>query len=195
VVIQGSSGEMASLFSLSDGTILLRPHRPEDCDGMYAAVTESIPEISPWLPWCHAGYSRDETAGFIKLTGEAWADHSHYPFAILAVTGGAFLGGIAINHIAKPNRLANVGYWVRTSRTRQGIASAAVRLVSRYAFSTLGLTRLEIACIPTNISSRRVAERVGAKFEAVARNRLVMHGVAYAAALYSLLPEDMVQNH
>jgi RimJ/RimL family protein N-acetyltransferase len=182
------------LFSLSDGTVLLRPHRLEDCDAMYAAVTESIPEISRWLPWCHAGYSRDETAGFIKLAGAAWDDLIHYPFAVLAAKDGAFLGGIAINHIAKPNRLANLGYWVRTSRTRQGIASAAVRLVSQHAFGTLGLTRLEIACIPTNTSSRRVAEKVGAKFEAVARNRLVMHGVAYAAALYSLLPEDMVKS-
>ena len=185
---------MTPLVSLSDGTILLRPHRPEDCDAMYAAVTESVPEISPWLPWCHTGYSRDETAGFIKLAGQAWADRSHYPFAILAVTSGAFLGGIAINHIAEPNRLANVGYWVRTSRTRQGIASAAVRLVSQYAFGTLRLTRLEIACIPTNTSSRRVAEKVGARFEAVARNRLVMHGVAHAAALYGLLPEDIAKS-
>jgi ribosomal-protein-serine acetyltransferase len=184
---------MTPLSSLSDGTILLRPHRPDDCDAMYAAVAESIPEISPWLPWCHAGYSRDETADFIRLSGKAWGDHSHYPFAILAVAGGGFLGGIAINHLAKPKRLANVGYWVRTSRTRQGIASAAVRLVSQYAFGTLGLTRLEIACIPTNASSRRVAERVGAKFEAVARNRLVMHGVAYDAALYSLLPDDLTK--
>lgn len=179
------------MFSLSDGTILLRAHRLEDCDAMYAAVTESISELSPWLPWCHAGYSRDETAGFIRLAGEAWEDSSHYPFAIFGATDGAFLGGIAINHIAKPNRLANVGYWVRTSRTRQGIASAAVRLVSQYAFGTLGLTRLEIACIPTNTASRRVAEKVGAKFESIARNRLVMHGVACAAALYSLLPEDI----
>jgi len=189
--IPQSSHSGTSLFSLSDGTVLLRPHQLEDCDAMYAAITESISEISPWLPWCHAGYSRDETAAFIKVAGAAWDDGSHYPFAILAATDGAFLGGIAINHIAKPNHLANVGYWVRTSRTRKGIASAAVRLVSRYAFDTLGLTRLEIACIPTNTASRHVAEKVGAKFEAVARNRLVMHGAAYAAALYSLLPEDM----
>jgi ribosomal-protein-serine acetyltransferase len=185
---------MTLSFSLSDGTILLRPHRLEDCDAMYAAVMESIPEISPWLPWCHAGYSRDETVAFIKVAGAAWDDRSHYPFAILAATDGAFLGGIAINHIAKPNRLANVGYWVRTSRTRQGIASAAVRLVSQYAFGTLGFTRLEIACLPTNTSSRRVAEKVGAKLEAMARNRLVMHGVAYAAAVYSLVPEDMAKS-
>lgn len=182
---------MPALPQLTDGTVLLRPHRPEDCDAMHAAVMESIQEVSLWLPWCHAGYSREEAEGFITLAGEAWQQATQFPFGIFGAENNAFLGGIAINHIVKPNRLGCVGYWVRTSRTKQGIASAAVRLVSQYAFDSLGLTRLEIACIPTNISSRRVAENVGAKFEAVARNRIVMHGTAYDAAVYGLVPEDM----
>jgi ribosomal-protein-serine acetyltransferase len=182
---------MLSLPQLTDGGILLRPHQPEDSEAMHAAVTESIPAVSPWLQWCHAGYSREETDSFIKLAGEAWAYDSHYPFAILAVADGAFLGGTGINHIVKPNRLANVGYWVRTSRTRQGIACAALRLVSQYAFDVLGLTRLEIVCLPSNTFSCRVAEKVGAGFEAIARNRIVMHGTAHNAALYGLVPEDM----
>ena len=185
---------MSALPQLTDGTILLRPHQPEDCEAMYAAVTESIAEVSLWLPWCHTGYAREETARFIALAAEAWTQATQYQFAILAADNIAFLGGISINHIARTNRLGNVGYWVRTSRTRQGIGAAAVRLILRYAFDSLGLTRLEIACIPTNTASRRVAEKVGAKFEAVARNRLVMHGTAYDAAVYGLVPQDMRAN-
>jgi len=182
---------MPAVPELTDGNILVRPHRPEDRDAMFAAVMESISEVSPWLPWCHVGYSREETEGFIELAVAAWTQATHYPFAILDAGTDTFLGGIAINHIARPNRLANVGYWVRTSRTKRGIASAAVRLVAQYAFNFLGLTRLEIACVPANVSSRRVAEKAGARFEAVARNRLVMHGIAYDAALYALVPEDL----
>ena len=182
---------MPVLPQLTDGRILLRPHYPEDCEALHSAVTESIREVSPWLQWCHAGYSHEEAARFIKLAGEAWALQTDYPFAIVAADDGAFLGGIGINHVVKPNRLANVGYWVRTSCTRQGIASAAVRLVAQYAFGALGLTRLEIVCLPTNTFSRRVAEKAGARFEAVSRNRIVMHGIARAAALYGLVPEDM----
>lgn len=182
---------MLPLPQLTDGRILLRPHRPEDCEAMHAAVTESIQEIGPWLQWCHPGYSREETESFVKLARAAWAQDADYPFAILAVEDGAFLGGVGINHIVRPNRLGNVGYWVRTSRTRQGIASAAVRLVSQFAFGPLGLTRLEIVCVPTNALSRRVAEKVGAKFEALSRSRIVMHGIARDAVLYGLLPEDL----
>ena len=182
---------MPALPQLTDARILLRPHRPEDCEALHSAVTESIREVSPWLQWCHAGYSHEEAESFIKLAGEAWAQQTDYPFAIVAADDGAFLGGVGINHIVKANRLANVGYWVRTSRTRQGIASAALRLVAHYAFGPLGLTRLEIVCLPTNTFSRRVAEKTGARFEAVARNRIVMHGIARDAVLYGLVPEDM----
>lgn len=181
----------ASHPQLSDSALLLRPHRPEDVDALYAAVTESVAEVGKWLPWCHAGYARAEAAEFIASVQTAWAEGSHYPFAILDAPTGAFLGGIGINHIAKPNKLANVGYWVRTSRTGRGVAPAAVRLVARFAFEALALTRLEIACIPENHASRRVAEKVGARFEAVCRNRLVMHGRPYDAALYGLIPGDL----
>jgi RimJ/RimL family protein N-acetyltransferase len=86
-----------------------------------------------------------------------------------------------------------VGYWVRTGATRRGIAPQAVRLVARFAFETLQLSRLEIFVRPENIPSRRVAEKVGAKFEAIARNRIVQHGRAYDAALYSLIPSDLTE--
>lgn len=183
---------MPDLPQLTDGRILLRPHRREDCEALHTAVTESVQEAAPWLQWCHPGYSRAEAEAFIRLVGEAWAQRTRYPFAITAAKDGAFLGGIEINQIVKANRLANVGYWIRTSCTRQGIASAALRLAAQYAFGALGLTRLEIVCLPTNLPSRRVAEKAGARFEALSRNRIVMHGIPRDAVVYGLLPQDVV---
>jgi ribosomal-protein-serine acetyltransferase len=177
---------------LQNAKILLRPHEVRDLDPLFAAVLESIAEISPWLPWCHPAFSKDELAGFIEVSRKGWADRSQYQFAIFDAATERALGGISLNHIAKSNRLANMGYWVRTSVTGRGIASEAVKLIAGYGFRELGLTRIEIAAIPQNVASCRVAERVGAKFEAVARNRLVMHGKAHDAALYSLVPGDIV---
>jgi RimJ/RimL family protein N-acetyltransferase len=89
--------------------------------------------------------------------------------------------------------MANIGYWVRTGATKRGVAAGAVRLAAQFGFEDLGLSRIEIAAIPENIPSRRVAEKAGAKLEGIARNRIVMHGQAYPAALYSLLPEDLAR--
>jgi RimJ/RimL family protein N-acetyltransferase len=181
---------MATL--LTDGTISVRPHEPTDADALYSAVKESIKEIGPWLPWCHPGYSMADAHGFIEFSRKGWADSSQFHFVICLVGTTAIVGGISLNHIAKANRLANMGYWVRTGAARRGVATAAARLVARYGFGNLGLTRIEIAAMPENVRSRRVAERLGAKFESLARNRLVMHERAHDAALYSLVPADLV---
>lgn len=36
--------------------IRIRPYRVEDSEAVYAAVRESIPELMPWMPWCHGFY-------------------------------------------------------------------------------------------------------------------------------------------
>jgi RimJ/RimL family protein N-acetyltransferase len=180
-----------SSTALTDGVLMLRPLERDDRDPMYAAVMESIADVSPWLPWCHAGYSIADTESFIESCITAWAQQIHFPFAIFEASTGRYLGGTGVNHIDRQNRQGSVGYWVRTSATRRGIASQAVRLVARFAFETLQLSRLEIFVRPENAPSRRVAEKSGAKLEAMARNRIVQHGRPYDAALYSLIPSDL----
>jgi ribosomal-protein-serine acetyltransferase len=176
---------------LSDDVIVIRPLEASDCAGMYAGVLESIPEVSRWLPWCHPAYSLGEAAAYIGAARQAWAASRHFSFGIFDATNGRYAGSVTINHIIEVNRLANCGYWVRTSCTRRGFATRAVRLAATFAFGTLGLTRLEIAAMPENLASRRVAEKAGARFEAIARNRIVLHGQAHPAAVYSLVPEDL----
>ena len=180
-----------SSTALTDGVLTLRPLQRDDRDLLYAAVMESVAEVSRWLPWCHPGYSIVETESFIESCITAWAQQTHFPFAIFDASTGQYLGGTGVNHIDRQNRQGSVGYWVRTGATRQGIATKAVRLVARFAFETLQLSRLEIFARPDNAASRRVAEKCGAKFEALARNRVVQHGQAYDAALYSLIPSDL----
>ncbi len=177
---------------LQSDRILVRPHETEDIDAMFEAVRESVAELSPWLPWCRSSISRSDLAGFIEISQSGWRDGSQFQFAILDSSSGRFLGGISLAHVVKTNRLANMGYWVRTSETGRGVASEAVKLVADYGFKVAGLSRIEIAVIPENRPSCRVAERSGAKLEAIARNRLVMDGQAYDAALYSLTPCDIV---
>jgi ribosomal-protein-serine acetyltransferase len=180
-----------SSTALTDGNLRLRPLEHADRDSMYEAVLESIAEISPWLPWCHAGYAPSETEVFIESCINAWAQQVHFPFGVFEAESGRYLGGVGVNHIDRTNRLCAIGYWIRTSATRNGIAPRAVRIAARFAFESLQLTRIEIVARPENRPSRRVAEKAGAKFETIARNRIVQHGRAYDAALYSLIPTDL----
>ena len=107
---------------LTDGELLLRPLERGDRDMMYAAVVESIAEVSPWLPWCHSGYSIAETESFIELCITAWVHQTHFPFAIFDASTGQYLGGTGVNYIDRQNRQGSVGYWVRTGAIPRRVA-------------------------------------------------------------------------
>ncbi len=181
----------ATKTELTDGRILIRPLCADDVDVLYQAVRESIAEVARWLPWCHPAYSRDETVAFINSTASAPDAEEQYSFAIFDAKTGDYLGGIGLNQINRANKMANLGYWVRTSRTERGVASAAARLVANFGLRQLGLLRLEIVVATGNHASQRVAEKSGAKREGVLRKRLLIHGQAHDAVLYSLVAEDM----
>jgi RimJ/RimL family protein N-acetyltransferase len=179
----------ADATTLGDGTLLLRPYRIDDAPDLQAAAVESVATVGPWLPWCHAGYSLDESRAWIDRCRTGWQDGSEFAFAIL--DGETFAGGIGINRIDALHRHGNLGYWVRQSRQRHGLAARAGRMVATFAFAHLGMVRLEIVCAVDNHASRRTAERIGARFECVARNRLVLNEVPVAAAVYGLVAADL----
>jgi RimJ/RimL family protein N-acetyltransferase len=116
-----------------------------------------------------------------------------YDFGIFSADGDILYGGISINPINREHNFANVGYWVRLSQQRRGIASCAVRRIAEYGFEHLELTRLEILAEPENLASCRVAEKSGALFEGIARNRLMVNDRLRNAAVYGLIPSDLLR--
>jgi RimJ/RimL family protein N-acetyltransferase len=90
--------------------------------------------------------------------------------------------------------MANLGYWVRSSATKRGVASAATRLIARFGFRELGFQRLEIVAATGNGASQRAAEKAGATREGVLRKRLLINGQPHDAVLYSLVAEDFEES-
>ncbi len=174
--------------SLTDGNVLVRPFQIGDAQPLYEAVRESILEISRWFPWCHPGYSLADSEGFIsrKVTE---AQETACNLAITDAQHGTFLGGCSLYNIDRADCLAALSYWVRTSQTRRGIATAAGLLVAQYGLRELGLNRIEIIVATGNTASRRVAEKMGAKQEGILRKRFVVGAEIYNAAMYSLIVE------
>lgn len=151
---------------LSDGTIIIRAYEPGIEQAVFEAARESIREISPSMQTWRDGASYKTAVRHVAETIQAWQDGRWYDFAINRLGSPAFLGRVGLNWI-RADGTANVGYWVRTSQTGQGVATAAVRLVARFGFEDLGLHRLELLIATDNLASRRVAEKVGARFEGV----------------------------
>jgi RimJ/RimL family protein N-acetyltransferase len=176
---------------LTDKDILLRPFVSGDADALYRAVRESVNEVSPWMPWCSMDYSFDESKNWIEHTSKAWSNDSEFDFAIVDTKDGALIGGCGLNSIDKLHKVANLGYWVRSSRTGKGVAPVVTRLLARFAFEKLGLNRVEIIPALGNRKSQRVAEKSGATREGVMRRRIVVRDNVYDGVMFSLVPEDL----
>ncbi len=169
----------------------IRPYSLDDAPHLYAAVRESIPEMLPWMPWVSESYSIEDSRKYIEGLPAAAEKGLLHDFVIVDRDTGRYLGGCGINQINRGHNFANLGYWVRTSATGKGVASGAARLVARFAFTELKLARVEIVMHVDNVASRRAAEKSGARFEGILRNRLIVRGVSCDAAMFSLVPGDV----
>jgi ribosomal-protein-serine acetyltransferase len=116
----------------------------------------------------------------------AFEQRTAFEFAIVS-GDDRYLGGCGLNQIDAVNRRANLGYWVRTSAIRQGVATRAVRAIRDWAFEHTDLLRLEIVVALGNEASQRVAAKSGAIKEGVLRNRLLLHGAIHDATIFSLI--------
>jgi RimJ/RimL family protein N-acetyltransferase len=167
----------------------IRPYAVDDAEQVWRAATESSAELLPWMSWYHFGYHIRETRAWLEMQVNAFRIGTAYEFAIES-REGRYLGGCGLNQIDPMNRRANLGYWVRTSATRQGVARAAVRQVAAWAYAHTDLMRLEIVAATANVASQRVAEHAGAQREGILRSRLLVRGQFQDAVVYSLLKPD-----
>ena len=110
------------------------------------------------------------------------------------IAGSIEAGALPANAISNIRRgvsqAASIGYWIGLAHTRRGYMTNAVRTVLPFAFDVLGLHRLEAACLPHNVASARVLEKVGFRREGRARRYLKINGVWQDHDLFALLQDD-----
>lgn len=176
----------ASEAQRTTGSIQIRRLQPGDVDAICEAVLESRAALSPWVPWCHPGYSREDTATWVAGRSGAWDRDEEKGFVIVDATA-RLLGCCGIHHIDAANGVAELGYWVRSRATGRGVATEATRLLTRWAFREALLHRIEMLISAENVASQRVAEKSGAVREGILRDRMLLHGRRHDAVLFSLL--------
>ena len=174
---------------LSKGTVQIRPFRAQDSRELYDAAWESSAALCSTMTWFRPDYTLRQARLFIERTANEWVADARYDFAIIDAEDGGFCGSVGLSQIDRRHQLANVGFWVRRSRVGQGIATAAVQLITDFGLTELGLSRLEFLVAQSNCASQRVAVKVGAKLEGILRKRLTLSGLPEAALLFSLIKD------
>lgn len=161
--------------------MVLRPLEPADGDAWRAVRLRNRDWLEPWEPLPEPGspdLTRDASAFRTRCASAARQRHldSAHPMAIF-LHDGALVGEMNLSGIQRgPFQSAHVGYWVDEAYAGQGMVPEALVLMLRFAFESLALHRVEVAIVPRNRSSRRVAEKLGLREEGTARGYLQIRG-------------------
>jgi ribosomal-protein-alanine N-acetyltransferase len=164
--------------------------------GDYAAWAElralSRHHLTVWEPqWARDELTRSAFRRRLRQYQRELRDDQGYAFLIFRTADATLLGGLSISNVRRGvAQAASIGYWIGVPYVRSGHMTDAVRACLPFAFTTLGLHRLEAACLPHNIPSQRVLEKAGFKREGMARRYLKINGVWQDHDLFALLQDD-----
>jgi len=169
---------------LTDKHVVIRPWRESDLDCIREASAD--PEI-PRGTTVPAAFSPDGGMAFIHRQWSRAAERVGVSQAIADAASDQAIGLIIVNMRPQP-RVAGLGYWVIPSARGRGTATAAVRLITPWAFDALDLQRIEAWVTPENQASQSVLVNAGYRHEGRLRNFLSLDGQAADALVFSAIP-------
>lgn len=123
------------------------------------------PEVMKWIVIDYP-YTEEYWELFIKKIKKAREEKVGASF-VIDVDGKA-VGNVnlSVRDVKCFRHIGKFAYFIGQNYWGHGIMTEAVKLVSDYAFNKLGLLKLKLDFMETNIGSQRVAEKNGFKFEA-----------------------------
>ncbi|MFI6458018.1 GNAT family N-acetyltransferase [Streptosporangium amethystogenes] len=171
---------------LTTQRLLLRPLEPSDAEALFLACQD--PDIQRWtgIP---APYERQHAEYFLRqLVPEGRQKQTMFHFAVEPRSGGPLLASVNVhNHTGT----WEIGYWTAQEHRGHGYATEGLLAIARWAFTTLGVHRLEWRAEAGNEGSRTVAEKAGFVFEGVLRAAMMNHGTWRDVWIGALLPSDL----
>lgn len=152
--------------------LILRPPKLGDEHPLNQAINRSLPELQRWMPWANDP-SMQPTINFVKEGINSWGSGvpRDFPVVIIHKESKKMIGASGFNDRSKPEvPLFEIGYWIETAFTGQGLAAEMVQALTRFAFESFKAARVQIVTQVGNEASRRVAEKCGFILEATLKH-------------------------
>jgi N-acetyltransferase len=114
------------------------------------------------------------------------------PFATVDIASGRAIGSSRFLNIVPEHLRLEIGWtWVATAFQRSGANREAKLLQLTHAFETLGANRVEFKTHSENERSRTALLGIGATFEGIFRNHMIMpDGTLRHSAYYSVIVDE-----
>jgi RimJ/RimL family protein N-acetyltransferase len=152
--------------------LVIRCWDPADAPLLKLAIDTSLEHLQRWMPWARAEPSSlEEKAALLRIFRDDFASGRTFVYGIFTPDESEVVGGAGL-HARVGDDAFEIGYWIRASRTGEGLATEATAVLAAVAFTICGVDRVEIHIDPANEASLRIPVKLGFAEEARLRRRL-----------------------
>ena len=161
-------------FFLRDGFHLVLPDSSYTMN-LFSSVEKNRSYLSPYIDWVQHIRSKKETQYFLErnlrgyrelMAGEISVSN-HPGFSFFIHYGDDCVGMVGFQGMSIKNSICALGYWIDKDYSGQGLIHDSLIKIIDYAFTVLAMNRIEIQCAVDNVSSIKVAEKLGFTKEAI----------------------------
>lgn len=184
-LVVGSATWRAGLPVLTGTRLTLRELRLEDAPSLFTLLTTD--EVARFItppPTTVAGF---ET--FIAWAQRERAAGRYACFAVVPHGRDTAVGLFQI-HLGADDHTAEWGFALGSPYWGTGLFVDGARLIVNFAFTTLGLGRLEARAVVENGRGNGALQKIGAVREAVLRQAFDRYGIVYDQTLWTILRDD-----
>ena len=138
---------------------------------MWEAVEESRSFIREYLFWVDDTKDFKDVCKATQMFYKYWEDDVEWAYNIYDQQNHTLLGCIGVHRINFLNQSAELGYWLRVSKTKQGYMKEAIEVIEKELFEH-GIHRISICCDVNNKNSSNTAKRAGYELESIAKEAI-----------------------
>ncbi len=173
--------------------VYLRYPRVADFLAWARLRAESRAFLTPWEPaWSSDELSKGAFRRRLRRYQREARQDSAYAFFVFRQADNALVGGCTLSNVRRGvTQCCSLGYWVGERFARQGFMFDALRALIPFIFRTLGLHRIEAACLPDNEASKNLLAKAGFRQEGLARRYLQINGEWQDHALFAMLADEV----
>jgi ribosomal-protein-serine acetyltransferase len=181
-------GEYTMVTLNVDREIKLRLFQSQDSPKLYKLINENRYHLREWLPWVDSVTSPYQCDSVISLWLQQFSENNAFNAGIFYYR--ELVGSIGLHQIDWQNNFASIGYFLAKKAEGRGIITRSVKSILYYAFTDLGLNRIEIRCGINNKKSRAIPEKLGFVAEGRIREGENLSGRFHDLILYSMLARE-----
>jgi RimJ/RimL family protein N-acetyltransferase len=175
---------MIDVPTLSDGTVTLRGHRPDDAAGSFEQSGDPLSQQWTTVPIPYTMADAEHFVGEVMSRG--WAEGTEFGFAI--EYDGRYGGTVSLRDHGQGR--AEIAYGAHPAIRGTGAVERALRLLLDWGFGVRGLHTVIWWANEGNWASRKLAWRLGFRMEGTVRRWLPQRGELLDAWVGTLLRDD-----